>query len=58
MVNSLATASPAFTINASDLAVIKDTLTANVGVVLPVGITIMAIMIGVKLIPSIVYKFL
>lgn len=32
-------------------------ITANIGVILPVGITIMAIMIGVGLIPKIIAKF-
>lgn len=37
---------------------ILDTLTANLGVLLPVGVTIMGVMIGVSLIPRIIYKFL
>lgn len=40
------------------LAPITDALTNNLGVLLPVGISIMGIMIGVSLIPRIVYKFL
>jgi len=32
-------------------------ITSNLGVLLPVGITILAIMIGVSLIPRIIYKF-
>ena len=40
------------------LAPITDTLTSNLNVLLPVGISIMGIMIGVSLIPRIVYKFL
>lgn len=45
-------------ITAEMLAPITTALTENLGVLLPVGITIMGIMIGVSLIPRIVYKFL
>ena len=34
------------------------TINTNLGVLLPVGIAIMAIMIGISLIPRIVWKFL
>ena len=34
------------------------TITTNLGVLLPVGLTIMGIMVCVSLIPRIVYKFL
>lgn len=40
------------------LAPITTALTSNLNVLLPVGIGIMGIMIGVSLIPRIVYKFL
>lgn len=40
------------------LTPITTALSDNLGVLLPVGITIMGIMIGVSLIPRIVYKFL
>ena len=33
------------------------TITSNLGVLLPVGLTIMGIMIAVSLIPRIIYKF-
>jgi len=33
-------------------------ITSNLGVLIPVGLTIMGIMVGVSLIPRIVYKFL
>lgn len=36
---------------------ITDAMTSNLGVLIPVGIGIMAIMIGVALIPRIVWKF-
>ena len=49
---------PAIAITSDQLQPIVDTLTANLNVLLPVGITIMGIMIGVSLIPRIVYKFL
>ena len=45
-------------VTAEMLAPITTTLTENLGVLLPVGITIMGVMIGVSLIPRIVYKFL
>lgn len=45
-------------IDAGMLAPITSTLTSNLEVLLPVGIGIMGIMIGVSLIPRIVYKFL
>ena len=37
---------------------VTDMITSNLGVLLPVGITILGIMVGVSLIPRIVYKFL
>lgn len=39
------------------LGPITSAITDNLGVLLPVGITIMAVMIGVSLIPRIIYKF-
>lgn len=45
-------------ITAEQLTPLTTALTSNIGVLLPVGITIMGIMIGVSLIPRIVYKFL
>lgn len=36
---------------------IVDSITGNLGTLLPVGLTIMAVMIGVSLIPRIIYKF-
>ena len=45
-------------ITAEMLAPITTTLTSNMNVLLPVGITIMGVMIGVSLVPRIVYKFL
>jgi hypothetical protein len=46
------------TLTSAMLAPITTTLTDNLDVLVPVGITIMGIMIGVSLIPRIVYKFL
>ena len=37
---------------------ITTAVTGNIGVLVPVGIAILGIMIGVNLIPRIVYKFL
>ena len=48
----------AMTLTEEMLAPITTALTSNLNVLLPVGITIMGIMIGVSLIPRIVYKFL
>lgn len=45
-------------VTAEMLAPITTTLESNLTVLLPVGITIMGTMIGVGLIPRIVYKFL
>lgn len=36
---------------------ITSSITSNLTTLLPVGITIMAVMIGVSLIPRIIYKF-
>lgn len=46
------------TITAAQLAPITDAITDNLAVLLPVGLTIMGIMVGVSLIPRIVYKFI
>lgn len=45
-------------VTAEMLAPITTTLNENLGVLLPIGISIMGVMIGVSLIPRIVYKFL
>lgn len=45
-------------ITAEMLEPITTTITSNLNVLLPVGIALMGIMIGVSLIPRIVYKFL
>lgn len=45
-------------VTAEMLAPITETLTSNLNVLVPVGIGIMGAMIGVGLIPRIVYKFL
>lgn len=45
-------------VTAEMLAPITTTLTSNLEVLLPVGISIMGVMIGIGLIPRIVYKFL
>ena len=53
----VALAESAFTITSAELAPISETITANLGVLLPVGLSIMAIMVGVALIPRIIWKF-
>jgi type IV secretory pathway VirB2 component (pilin) len=45
------------TITAEMLQPITDAITGNLATLLPIGITIMGIMIGVSLIPRIIYKF-
>ena len=45
-------------ITAEMLAPITTALTSNLEVILPIGLGIMGTMIGISLIPRIVYKFL
>lgn len=45
-------------ITAEMLAPITEALSSNLGVILPVGMGIMGTMIGVGLIPRLIYKFL
>lgn len=45
-------------ITADMLAPITEALTQNLSVILPVGMGIMGTMIGVGLIPRLIYKFL
>ena len=45
-------------LTAEMLKLITDSINSDLGILLPVGFTIMGIMIGVSLIPRIVYKFL
>lgn len=58
MPSLLATDSVSIAITPDMLQPITDAVVNNLNVLLPVGITIMGIMIGVSLIPRIVYKFL
>lgn len=44
-------------ITAEMLEPITNAITSNLGVLLPVGIGLMSIMIGVRLIPRIIYRF-
>lgn len=44
-------------ITAEMLAPITEAITSNLAVLLPVGIGLMSIMIGVRLIPRIIYRF-
>lgn len=44
-------------ITSAMLAPITESITGNLGILLPVGIGILATMIGVSLIPRIIYKF-
>ena len=45
-------------LEAGDFTGLTDTIISNLGVLLPVGLTIMGIMVAVSLIPRIIYKFL
>lgn len=45
------------TLTADMFTGLTNTITANLGILLPVGLTIMGIMIAVSLIPRIIYKF-
>jgi hypothetical protein len=62
----IASSVPAFATGGSSSAVVVTSemlqpvvsaITDNLGVLLPVGLTILAVMIGVSLIPRIIYKF-
>lgn len=44
-------------VTAAMLEPVIDTITANVTVLLPVGLGILAIMLGIALIPRIIWKF-
>lgn len=44
-------------VDSTMLQPVTDSLTGNLGVLLPVGITILAVLIGVALIPRIIWKF-
>lgn len=44
-------------VTAEQLAPLSAAITDNLAVLLPVGLAIMAIMLGVSLIPRIIYKF-
>lgn len=45
-------------ITSAMLEPITTTIQSNVGILLPIGVGIMGIMIGISLIPRIIYKFL
>ena len=47
-----------YTLTSGMFSDLLSSITTNLGVLLPVGITIMGIMVAVSLIPRIVYKFL
>lgn len=44
-------------ITSTDLEPILDYITGNIAVIMPVGIAVMGIMIGISLIPRIIKKF-
>lgn len=45
-------------ITSAQLAPIGDTINANAAVLIPVGIGVMAIMVGIKIIPRIINNFI
>ncbi|MFI3116041.1 MAG: hypothetical protein R3Y12_07875 [Clostridia bacterium] len=45
-------------LTADMIAPITTTLTANMEVLVPVGLAVMSAMIGISLIPKIIYKFI
>ncbi len=56
--NETANTVSALVLEADQFTGLTDTITSNLDVLIPVGLTIMGIMIAVSLIPRIVYKFL
>lgn len=48
----------AMQLTTAQLQPILDSITGNMDVLLPIGVTIMGVMVAVSLIPRIVYKFL
>lgn len=47
----------AVVVTSAMMAPVVSAITDNLGVLLPVGLSIMAVMVGVSLIPRIIYKF-
>lgn len=45
------------TLTATMFEPLLNTITSNLGILLPIGLTLMGIMIAVALIPRIIYKF-
>lgn len=61
MFKSFALASTAvqqFNITAETVQPITDAINSGLSVLVPIGIGIMAVMVGINLIPRIIYKFL
>ena len=56
--NETANTVSSLVLESSQFTGLTDTIVDNLDVLLPVGLTIMGIMIAVSLIPRIVYKFL
>lgn len=44
-------------VTADQIATISSAATENLAVIIPAGLALMAIMLGVKLIPKVIYKF-
>ena len=56
--NETANVVSALVLESNQFTGLTDTITSNLDVLIPVGLTIMGIMIAVSLIPRIIYKFL
>ena len=56
--NETANVVSALVLESDQFTGLTDTITSNLDVLIPVGLTIMGIMIAVSLIPRIIYKFL
>lgn len=52
------TVAPTIALTADMVKPIVDAVSSNIGILVPVGIGILAVMVGVNLIPRVVYKFL
>lgn len=46
-----------FVVTEAMLSPIVDAITGNAAVLIPIGITVMGIMVGIGMIPRIIYKF-
>lgn len=54
---TLLSAAPAFSVTKEMISPVTDAITSSLPVLVPVGIGLMAIMLGVSIIPRVIYKF-